>query len=113
MSWRSSSGMRTWLVQRCSAVYLAIFLLYCAIMATQVSTIGYAQWKSWIAHPVNNVAVALFFLALILHAWVGTRDIVMDYIRPTGLRLLALSILALFLMAMAVWAMKILIMVAV
>jgi succinate dehydrogenase / fumarate reductase membrane anchor subunit len=34
-----------------------------------------------------RVATLLFFASLILHAWVGMRDILMDYIKPTGIRL--------------------------
>ena len=29
----------------------------------------------------------LFFAALLYHAWVGMRDILMDYVKPTGIRL--------------------------
>lgn len=113
MSWRASSGMRAWLVQRCSAVYLAVFTIYCFVMVAQPGTPDFNQWKAWIAQPVNNIAFALFFLALILHAWVGSRDIIMDYIKPAGFRLLKLSGLALYLLAMALWAMKVLIMVSI
>ena len=112
MTWRASSGLRAWLIQRCSAVYLLLFMIYCLVVATQADGFAYDQWKSWVASPVNNIAVALFFLALILHAWVGARDIIMDYIKPVGVRLLMLSVLALYLMAMALWAMKVLIVVS-
>jgi succinate dehydrogenase / fumarate reductase membrane anchor subunit len=54
------------------------------------------------------LSLSLFSLAVMLHAWVGVRDILMDYIKPTGLRL-ALEVL--FLLALAyytIWAMQIL-----
>jgi succinate dehydrogenase / fumarate reductase membrane anchor subunit len=34
-----------------------------------------------------RVATLLFAASLAWHAWVGVRDIIMDYIKPTGLRL--------------------------
>ena len=34
-----------------------------------------------------RIATLLFVLALALHAWVGMRDIFMDYVQPLGLRL--------------------------
>ena len=34
-----------------------------------------------------RVATLLAMLALIYHAWVGIRDVLMDYIKPTWMRL--------------------------
>jgi succinate dehydrogenase / fumarate reductase, membrane anchor subunit len=34
-----------------------------------------------------RVATLLFAVSLAWHAWVGVRDIVMDYVKPDGLRL--------------------------
>ncbi len=34
-----------------------------------------------------RIATFLFLVSLFLHAWVGVRDILMDYIKPVGLRL--------------------------
>ena len=34
-----------------------------------------------------RVATLLFAVSLAWHAWVGMRDILMDYIKPDGLRL--------------------------
>ena len=50
----------------------------------------------------------LFFVSLCYHAWVGVRDIWMDYVKPTGLRL-ALHVLTLLaLVGYAGWALQIL-----
>ena len=50
----------------------------------------------------------LFFMALLYHAWVGMRDILMDYIRATGLRLALQSAVALVLLFYLVWSAAIL-----
>ena len=34
-----------------------------------------------------RLATWLFIATLAMHAWVGMRDILMDYVRPLGLRL--------------------------
>ena len=34
-----------------------------------------------------RVATLLFVVSLAWHAWVGVRDILMDYVKPDGLRL--------------------------
>ena len=55
-----------------------------------------------------QVATLLAVIALIWHAWVGVRDIFMDYIKPTGLRLTLHSVVALLLIGYAGWAAQIL-----
>jgi succinate dehydrogenase / fumarate reductase membrane anchor subunit len=44
----------------------------------------------------------------LLHAWVGMRDILMDYIKPTGLRLALEVLVILVLVGCAGWAVQIL-----
>jgi succinate dehydrogenase / fumarate reductase membrane anchor subunit len=45
-----------------------------------------------------RVATLLFAVSLAWHAWVGMRDIWMDYVKPDGLRL-ALQVLTVLLLA--------------
>jgi succinate dehydrogenase / fumarate reductase membrane anchor subunit len=45
-----------------------------------------------------RVATLLFVVSLAWHAWVGVRDILMDYIKPDGLRL-GLQVFSLVLIA--------------
>ena len=56
----------------------------------------------------GDVDTMLFFLALLYHAWVGIRDIVMDYVKPTGLRLLLQSLVGTALVFYLVWSVSIL-----
>ena len=102
------SGLPAWLVQRLSAVYMALYVLLLPLLWWSGEG-GYAAWHGLFAGTVGGVAAALFILALLLHAWVGMRDIFLDYLgkRP-GLRLLMLSLLGGWLLAMGVWALRIL-----
>jgi succinate dehydrogenase / fumarate reductase membrane anchor subunit len=55
-----------------------------------------------------RVASLIFAASLAWHAWVGVRDILMDYVKHDGLRL-ALQVLTLLLLAGYVtWAVEIL-----
>jgi len=94
MSWRASSGLRPWLLQRLSAVYLAGYLL-CSAVAWAGGVADFAQWQAWFAQPLVNAASLLFLVALLGHAWVGTRDVLMDYVHPLGLRFVLLSVFGL------------------
>ena len=50
----------------------------------------------------------LFFAALLYHAWVGMRDILMDYVKATGIRLALQMAVGLALILYLTWAASIL-----
>lgn len=112
MSWRAQ-GLRAWVLQRVSAVYLAVFILVAVGWFFAHAPIGFAQWQAWFSSPAVAVATALFFASLLVHAWVGMRDVVIDYVHPTAARFLTLSLIALALFAMAIWVVLILVSVVV
>ena len=68
----------------------------------------YQQWLAWVAHPVVNVTTAVFFISLMFHAWVGMRDVVVDYVKPVVLRFSLLVLLGGSLLFMGVWSIRIL-----
>lgn len=102
------SGMKAWLLQRVSAVYLAVFLVYFFISLLICSPKSYEDWHSWMTSGAMSLAVTLFFMALLVHAWVGIRDVLIDYVKPFGLRLTVLILLASGLLVMALWVIRIL-----
>jgi succinate dehydrogenase / fumarate reductase membrane anchor subunit len=55
-----------------------------------------------------RVATLLFAVSLAWHAWVGVRDIFMDYVKPDGLRLALHVLVALVLAAYLGWSVEIL-----
>ncbi|HTS22828.1 MAG TPA: succinate dehydrogenase, hydrophobic membrane anchor protein [Casimicrobiaceae bacterium] len=80
-------GLKDWLTQRLTAVAMALYTLGLLAVAGYHGGIDYAFWQELFAGTVFRVATLLFGLALLWHAWVGMRDIWMDYIKPTALRL--------------------------
>lgn len=96
-----SSGLSAWLVQRLSTVYMLFFLLYALISWNLAQPKGYAAWKAWILAEPMRLTGLLFAAALVLHAWVGLRDVILDYVHPASLRLAALTLVAIALAAMA------------
>jgi succinate dehydrogenase / fumarate reductase membrane anchor subunit len=101
-------GLSGWLAQRITAVVMALATLVIVAGIWSASPLTYAIWKSLFAKWWMWLSLSLFSLAVMLHAWVGVRDILMDYIKPTGIRL---TLEVLFLLALAyctVWAMQIL-----
>ncbi len=105
---RQLSGFRAWMWQRVSAIYLAGFIVYILVVLIVAPPATYQELKSWVGHLGMWLATALFFLALLLHAWVGVRDVVLDYIHPPGLRLMMLGLVFSFLLVCGFWVLSIL-----
>lgn len=101
-------GLRDWIGQRVTAVYMAIYTVIFAIAALTLPEMSYEAWSGLFSGGLMRFLTFLFFLALFYHAWIGVRDIFMDYIKPTGVRL-ALHVVVLFLLfGYAGWAAQIL-----
>ncbi len=103
------AGQRAWLVQRLSAVYLLAYGLAVTLYigATGLPT-DYTNWRTMLTTPWLWTATALAFVALLFHAWIGIRDVILDYIKPFPLRLLALTLTGLALLACAIWILRLL-----
>jgi succinate dehydrogenase / fumarate reductase membrane anchor subunit len=101
-------GMRDWLAQRITAAIMAVYTLIVAAVVLTNTPLKYAGWQSLFAQGWMRVATLLFAVSLAWHAWVGVRDIIMDYIKHDGLRL-ALQVLTLLLLgAYLGWTVQIL-----
>lgn len=105
---RVLSGLRALLVQRVSAVYMLLFIVFVLAHFIFAAPADYGAWRAWILGPAVSVASTVFFAALLAHAWVGVRDVVLDYVRPTSFRIAVLALLGVGLMAIAVWVVRIL-----
>jgi len=101
-------GLRGWLAQRISAIVMAVYVLLLIVTLLAVRPSGYDGWKGLMSQGWMRIATLLFFVSLILHAWVGMRDILMDYIKPTGLRLAMQVGVILVLAVYAAWTVQIL-----
>lgn len=81
------TGTGTWLMQRATAIVLSVALPGLMIHFTLAWPVDFAGWQALFAPLWMRVLLLLTVLALALHAWVGVRDILMDYVHFTALRL--------------------------
>ena len=87
---------------------MAIYSVIAVIVILSGRPINYAVWRDLFTQGWMRVATLLFIACLAWHAWVGVRDILMDYIKGAGLRL-ALEVLVLLTIAAYVgWTIQIL-----
>ena len=101
-------GLRSWLLQRVSAVLMALYALFLAGWVLFNSPVGYDAWSRLFASDIMRSFTLLALLALFVHAWVGVRDIVMDYVKPAGVRLAIHVAVILALGLYAIWSVQIL-----
>ncbi len=80
-------GLRDWLVQRVTAVIMAVYSVIAVAVLLANKNITYGVWRDLFSQGWMRVATLLFAASLAWHAWVGMRNICMDYIKPEGLRL--------------------------
>lgn len=97
------TGTGSWLLQRATAVLLALTLPGLAVYVLAALPVDFAGWQALFAPQGVRVLLLLAAVALALHAWVGMRDILMDYVRPTGVRLALLLAVIVVLAGSVVW----------
>jgi succinate dehydrogenase / fumarate reductase membrane anchor subunit len=101
-------GLRDWLVQRITAVLMALFTLVLLVQLLFGGPVGYDRWAAIFSAQWMKSLTLVIVLALAWHAWIGVRDIWMDYIKPVGVRL-ALHVFAIvWLVGCAGWAVQVL-----
>ena len=102
-------GFRDWLAQRVTAVLMALFtVIVLAQVIFSSGPIGYDQWAGIFAAQWMKVLTFCVILAMLLHVWVGIRDIWMDYIKPVGVRLGLHIASIVWLVGCAGWAIQVL-----
>ncbi|ACB34970.1 succinate dehydrogenase, hydrophobic membrane anchor protein [Leptothrix cholodnii SP-6] len=101
-------GLRDWLAQRVTAVLMALFTVALLLQVLFGGPIGYERWSGIFSQQWMKVLTFVLIISLAWHAWVGMRDIWMDYIKPVGLRLSLQVFTLVWLVGTAGWAIQVL-----
>ena len=102
-------GLRDWLAQRVTAALMALFtLLVLAQVIFSKGPMGYDKWAGIFSSQWMKVLTFTVIIALLYHAWVGMRDIWMDYIKLVGVRLGLQVFTMVWLVACAGWGIQVL-----
>lgn len=101
-------GLRDWLAQRITAVVMAACTLVFLGVLLAGGPLTYASWKALFTKGPMPFIALLFAVSALIHAWIGMRDILMDYIKPVALRLALEVFVILWLVGCAGWAVRIL-----
>jgi len=101
-------GLRDWLVQRVTAAVMALYAVVVVVILLMQPSFGYDTWAGLFSGNLMRTFSMLFLLSLFYHAWVGVRDIVMDYVKLASIRLAIYVLVILALVLYVIWSMQIL-----
>lgn len=101
-------GLKDWLIQRISAAVMAAYTLIFLILLLGQERIDFETWHAFMAGGFMRFLTFLFIVSLMYHAWVGVRDIWMDYIKPAALRLVLQVATIVWLVGCMGWAVQVL-----
>ena len=101
-------GLRDWLAQRVTAVIMAAYTVVILSAVAGLPRVDYWHWKALWQTPLVRYATILFMASLLLHAWIGVRNIFMDYIKDAALRLALYVLVIGALIWYAAWSVQIL-----
>lgn len=96
-------GMRIWLSQRITALLMAIYTILLILALLIIRPHDYASWLSFASSWLFKIGTVLFFISLSVHAWVGMRDVLRDYLTNQFLRICLQLIVDFLLVAYLAW----------
>lgn len=101
-------GFKDWLSQRVTGVLMALFTLVVLVQVLLPGPLDYYKWAGIFSKQWMKVLTFVVIVSLLYHAWVGMRDIWMDYIKPVGVRLALQVFTIVWLVGCAGWAVQVL-----
>jgi succinate dehydrogenase / fumarate reductase membrane anchor subunit len=101
-------GLKDWLIQRITAVLMIIYTLAIVGYILLQPVFDYSSWTLLFSSNLVRNFSLLFLLGVFYHAWIGVRDIVMDYVKPAAIRLLIHVMVILALLLYVIWSVQIL-----
>ena len=102
------SGLRDWVIQRTSAILMAVYTLGLITYIVANPELSFAEWHALFAETWVKVATLLFVLALVFHAWIGMWTVFTDYVKNYVVRAILSALTILMLIACFLWAFMIL-----
>jgi len=87
---------------------MALFTIVLLAQLLMPGELGYDRWAGIFSQQWMKVVTFALIISLAYHAWVGMRDIWMDYVQPVGIRLALHLFTLVWLVACAGWAVQVL-----
>ncbi len=101
-------GFGDWLAQRVTAVLMALFTLVLMAQVLFGAKLGYVRWAAIFSAQWMKVLSFVVIVSLLWHAWVGMRDVWMDYVKSVAVKLVLQMFTLAWLVGCAGWAVQVL-----
>ncbi|MRD71844.1 succinate dehydrogenase, hydrophobic membrane anchor protein [Rhodocyclus tenuis] len=101
-------GFGDWLLQRGTALVMALYATLILIIMAVVQPSTYLEWRGIFDNRIMAFLTFIYLVALFWHAWIGVRDIWLDYVKNTAVRLLLLLATLAVTIGYTGWAVQIL-----
>jgi succinate dehydrogenase / fumarate reductase membrane anchor subunit len=106
---KGNDALQGWLAQRITASLMAVFTLVVLLQVIfNKGSMGYDKWAGIFASQPMKLFTFVVILAMAWHVALGMKEIYMDYIKPTALRLALRVFSVIWLVACAGWAIQVL-----
>lgn len=102
------TGLRDWLIQRFTAVFLGAYFLFLIYFVFCHSPLYYDAWRGLFSNYLMQIATVTAIAAVGWHAWIGLRTVLTDYVKCSALRQLLQGVILLALAGYGVWGIMIL-----
>ena len=101
-------GLRDWMAQRATALVMALFTVALIVQVLLPGPMGYEKWAGIFSSQWMRFLTFVTIVALAYHVWVGIRDVLMDYVKPVGVKLVLQVATLVWLVGCAGWAIQVL-----
>jgi succinate dehydrogenase / fumarate reductase membrane anchor subunit len=101
-------GLRTWVLQRATAVIMFTYMLVMFTLLLLQQPSHYEAWRSLMAPLWIRILTLLFLLSLYVHAWLGVKNVLGDYVKPKWLQFTLKLATLLSLLFYTLWSVQIL-----
>lgn len=104
----SRPAMRDWALQRTTAILMLLAIVVLVGILVAYPPRDYATWKLVTSFELSRISLLVFLVSMCLHAWLGIKDVLMDYVKHTYMRAVLRILTLASLIGYSLWSMLIL-----
>lgn len=102
------SGLRDWLIQRFTAVFLAAYTIFLFVFIIKHPHFEYADWQALFSYRAMQLSTLFALISMAAHAWIGLWTVLTDYVKSILVRYLLQAVILLALFVYVIWGIFIL-----
>ena len=103
----TGSGTRDWIVQRISAVILAVYSVVLLGFFLTHGNVSFIEWSAFMTSLPMRLFSLVAIVALAGHAWVGLWTVLTDYVKSGSMRLILQALMVAAILVYVFWGIMI------